>query len=815
MALSILAPKETEVWRRKIDSLATVSVLQLFRFSFKKKHTPEKNFCSVSFVRLGVGWMGSPTQGGSGCRGWQAWLVVLLLSCCLLHCASSVDSQWSFFARKEPVRIELKLNVILLGMDADGAFGYQLDPSSLTSLLAATLPSYRPSLMEEERLLNVEYTLRYDVRHHRGIRTYTELLGEELRNIVPPGGTGRYSVPLDKAEGLRNFFNSITVADEYSIILLGPCKRALEGVMKNSQMPDTQPQWHYSYNYGGGLTQSWVSEGRYVVVDLSAGPVVYGPSDVGEGTVSVASLPRIDKFYDKLKSLVASRTGFYQDYTVSSFAQIEAHLATTVISAIQYVFVPDIQFPAVQAEKVLIPIVVLRNHIDFNPWNKGHHYSIDLDTIREEVNKLVLPNQEVTLIADLHGLHEHKHISLALAKAHKIDNLFESDTVGHYVVKEKPYIDGRTLLQQMKDAQDIITSGFLQTAEERAHLSSAFFSRAHPAMPDDQNHQQPANRLLGTRILPVYVFSLLLSSHLHDILLDKRSLYKATPEGVVVLQTNSTNVKGPFFVEHLPVLFHPNNPTRHIIAGIAAALGALNMPFQRYSPLHARVQQSHLWSNGHHPFGPYATTTGLSRIYVDMVMRNSIVSRLDQALNKIHKAIARIDQFAKRYLYDPFGENITMVDSYIDYDGTTLDLEHGLPGTELWQGLESERSSDFRPLPVSTVERLYGEMDQLESMFQRINGLLREYNLSEAYQVSGSVELAAAAFAQYVQDEIRSAELELTCCTLLHIPTHTSIADHLFQYILMFIFVAILILGLVLFLKKKPRRKQSAQSRRR
>jgi len=44
-------------------------------------------------------------------------------------------------------------------------------------------------------------------------------------------------------------------------------------------------------------------------------------------------------------------------------------------------------------------------------------------------------------------------------------------------VKEKPYIDGRTLLQQMKDAQDIITSGFLQTAEERAHLSSAFFSR--------------------------------------------------------------------------------------------------------------------------------------------------------------------------------------------------------------------------------------------------------------------------------------------------------------------------------------------------
>jgi hypothetical protein len=37
---------------------------------------------------------------------------------------------------------------------------------------------------------------------------------------------------------------------------------------------------------------------------------------------------------------------------VSDFAEIEAHIATTVISAIQHVFVPDIRFPAVQADKV-------------------------------------------------------------------------------------------------------------------------------------------------------------------------------------------------------------------------------------------------------------------------------------------------------------------------------------------------------------------------------------------------------------------------------------------------------------------------------
>lgn len=53
------------------------------------------------------------------------------------------------------------------------------------------------------------------------------------------------------------------------------------------------------------------------------------------------------------------------------------------------------------------------------------------------------------------------------------------------------------------------------------------------------------------------------------------------------------------------------------------------------------------WTGRHHPFGPYATTTGISRVFVDMVTRNAVLSRLDQALKKIHKSIADVDRFAK------------------------------------------------------------------------------------------------------------------------------------------------------------------------
>ncbi len=70
---------------------------------------------------------------------------------------------------------------------------------------------------------------------------------------------------------------------------------------------------------------------------------------------------------------------------------------------------------------------------------------------------------------------------------------------------------------------------------------------------------------------------------------------------MIVLQTNSTEVPVPYFAQDSPVLVHPNDPTRYIIAGVATALGALNTPLQRYSPLHSRVLQSHMWANGYAP----------------------------------------------------------------------------------------------------------------------------------------------------------------------------------------------------------------------
>jgi hypothetical protein len=66
--------------------------------------------------------------------------------------------------------------------------------------------------------------------------------------------------------------------------------------------------------------------------------------------------------------------------------KFRARLGNLVISAVKYVFAPDVQFDALDfSERVLVPIIVFRNHILFDPLAQGSSFSIDLDRIKTEV----------------------------------------------------------------------------------------------------------------------------------------------------------------------------------------------------------------------------------------------------------------------------------------------------------------------------------------------------------------------------------------------------------------------------------------------
>lgn len=78
---------------------------------------------------------------------------------------------------------------------------------------------------------------------------------------------------------------------------------------------------------------SFVTRGRFSVVDLASGPSQFGNSQAGEGTVVPSTIPR--KYAQMWQD--AELQG--RDLSLS----FRASLANIVITAVKYLFAPDVQ----------------------------------------------------------------------------------------------------------------------------------------------------------------------------------------------------------------------------------------------------------------------------------------------------------------------------------------------------------------------------------------------------------------------------------------------------------------------------------------
>lgn len=67
---------------------------------------------------------------------------------------------------------------------------------------------------------------------------------------------------------------------------------------------------------------------------------------------------------------------------------------------------------------------------------------------------------------------------------------------------------------------------------------------------------------------------------------------------MVVLQTGAQPIGVPYFADGALVHLNPRTPTRHIVAGLATALGGVGAPFQRFDVIKRRNVNHFLWANG-------------------------------------------------------------------------------------------------------------------------------------------------------------------------------------------------------------------------
>eukprot|EP00003_Mantamonas_plastica_P025575 TRINITY_DN5042_c0_g1_i3.p1 TRINITY_DN5042_c0_g1~~TRINITY_DN5042_c0_g1_i3.p1 ORF type:complete len:832 (+),score=235.54 TRINITY_DN5042_c0_g1_i3:3-2498(+) len=736
----------------------------------------------------------------------------------------SGDLKDLFFApgNKENLVVPMSINVALLGFNGDGGHKFRLSASEFQEAILESLPAHVPSSLQSEKALNVEYYLQYNVIHLQK-HFLSQLEDKIASNMRFDGKFVRHSIGKGKRDPIPTFSvdgkqmeDSIqailakafkdqhvesSLKSSYTVVFVNPNKRnILSNMQRYSGDPemkanmdriisnaneDEEDMFVYRYRYGdSSVSQMFVGQGRFVFVDLTAGPCRYGGSEVGEGTVSEMSLPRLHMIHADEDGKHREEEG-EEDMTTL----IQSQLASVVVQSVQYLFAPDTRYDAMLfAEKVLVPVIVFRNHRVFNPFRStSQEFHIDLKKLQEQVNRLALPGQEIQLVTGIHSLHDHEHIAFALSKAKRAHTMHQMGEKGKYEVVVKRYVDRKILAHELEDAADVLASGLISSLSST--LSSTFYNpnvpnpemvvqdkdeeavdASAPLPSDESSKDKTQTGSVGTRILPVYVMSLI-GSHDDDLMMDDLRLHHANQDFVVVLQTNGTAKRMPMFSETKMLYRSARNPNQEILAGLLKALGGISAPTTRFSQLHQRSVTDFSWAIGAHPFGPFSNETQISQIFVDSVLRNSIISRINAAFHTIQESVALVDDFAKEYVQNPFGEEISHKSKNA---GSYIELLYHQPGEVV------------SPLARKTVASLHQDLKEIEKKFFHVADMMYDFRLKAAYKFSSNFDRTARVFQAYVESQVQQARTKLECCSIHHETKQTSTAWSLITLVAIF-----------------------------
>ncbi|KAA8531214.1 hypothetical protein F0562_005872 [Nyssa sinensis] len=231
-----------------------------------------------------------------------------------------------------PFQAPLEVNIVLIGLNGDGGYRYTLDSHKLEEFLRVSFPSHRPSCLETGEPLDIEHHIVYNafpagqaelIALEKALKeamvatgtareadfgrevplfevdaTAVEPVFQRLYSYVFDMENGGYSAaemdrPVPSAIFIVNF-DKVRMDPRNKDIDLESLMYGRIAQLTEEEMKKQEGEYIYRYRYnGGGASQVWLGSGRFVVIDLSAGPCTYGKIETEEGSVSSKTLPRL------------------------------------------------------------------------------------------------------------------------------------------------------------------------------------------------------------------------------------------------------------------------------------------------------------------------------------------------------------------------------------------------------------------------------------------------------------------------------------------------------------------------------------------
>lgn len=241
------------------------------------------------------------------------------------------------------------VDIQLVGFDGDGQHAMEINPSELLQFLdaaGANLPFQVQTLRARVSGAYSSQSFPFSVKQvfrvtksasSELIQTIHQELSSSLglqrlkREVPIPSHYIFPSSDIESRLTLEHLRSKVS-ASSFTLYLINPI------------IPEYQPSKSIRYTYSFGEFSakcsgvSGISKGKdgdlgFAWVDLSAGPVTFGPTTSGEGIVTEYSFPRVDRLFRK-------------PVTPSRRAQFLSELATTVIRFARHVLQPPVSIPA-------------------------------------------------------------------------------------------------------------------------------------------------------------------------------------------------------------------------------------------------------------------------------------------------------------------------------------------------------------------------------------------------------------------------------------------------------------------------------------
>lgn len=632
--------------------------------------------------------------------------------------------------RSQALALPIEVDILLIGFDGDGGYGYTFQKNDLEELLGSATgdnticPTVWDTKEHAAVCYNVNYMLLDSIKLKDGIARIEQAIKHSFEHVGDrsqdwPDGSRNVQVYeveasgeveatlwelLDSAYGTGNSPDGIK-KQHHQIIIINPSKRRMrpdpaplpppadgsaplpppppphedalpldfignwrKGNVSLQHIIDQEAGYLYRYKYNGnGAAASFVGQYNFVVIDVAAGPVSFGPLASASGSVMPAAMPRLMPMLLRMAREIQATpsgpgsSGTLHSYMLESAARGQeslfvGQLASVVTGATRALFASDLRtehLGHLGAERLLVPIVVIQDHGQY--LLDSEKYGINVDEVQLALDEMLPVYQTGIVTVAHHSLHHHPALASALAKARSTRSdavLQEPPDVGLHK-HARSVLDSKMLMRELRQAQDTLLFGMLD-----GHMNSDYFERDeyNPAPDHLEAHRK------GTKVLPVYVLSLERSPD--QLMFDTSELVAAGQDMVLVLQllgqaagmdnTHGRVYSGHVVEGHQLVVNAAEEPTRHAIAGLAASLSGIVPPYQRFCQMEGVIVEDWRWSVGAQPWGPYSRYSGLSAIFGAAAHRNLLVSRVEGSLRRLKAAMDKVDAFIHKHLQGPF-----------------------------------------------------------------------------------------------------------------------------------------------------------------